>query len=49
MQIIYAARSKSFFNVELAKVEEIGPVNIARAFMVRTRAQTLHAFHGGPA
>ena len=33
-QIIYAAKSRSTYNVELKKVEETGPFNLAKAFMV---------------
>lgn len=34
VQVIYAAKSKSTYNVELAKVEETGPFTVAKAFMV---------------
>jgi len=39
VQIIYAAKSRSTYNVELKKIEELGPFNVAKAFMVRTYAQ----------
>lgn len=32
-KVIYAAKSKSTYNVELAKVEETGPFTVAKAFM----------------
>lgn len=32
-KIIYAAKSRSTYNVELKKVEETGPFNLAKAFM----------------
>ena len=34
LQVIYAAKSKSTYNVELKKVEEQGPFNLAKAIMV---------------
>jgi len=42
-QIIYAAKSRSTYNVELKKVEETGPFNLAKAFMVSALAHQWQA------
>ena len=46
LQIVYAAKSKSTYNVELNRVEVEGPFLLAKALMVCSQHSILVALHG---